>query len=210
MNCCMGCGRLGGSIELKYTPRGHAVCRAAGAREQGGMTRMHLVQSGLVAALVVLVAVQVVPFVLADGETNRSMWQARLIRWRWRRLARMLGLYISDPTQTVTQVFVGERGQWASPPRPRILIPRIRVRADEDGKGGADYEDLTERFFAWSGDDLHAANAIFRRLQELRRQRSERIRSVLGVKNLWHVGPSRCCPLVLLVIDEAHTFLADV
>jgi DNA segregation ATPase FtsK/SpoIIIE, S-DNA-T family len=290
----------------------------------------------LVAVLLVLVAVQVVPFVLADGQTRRSMWQARLIRWRWRRLARMLGLTVSDPTQTVISVFVGERGQLASPPRPRILYPRIRVKADAygvvvrartlpkvgrdewvkasghlanawgcvrvavtqerpgrlvvravrrdpltepyvyvptveppaeldrweigrdeyaqptmvrlsnvpgisiaglpgygktsvinslvarlapspavqlavvDGKGGADYEDLTGRFFAWSGDELAAANAIFRRLYELRRQRAECIRSVLGVKNLWHVGPSERWPLVVLVIDEAHTFLADV
>lgn len=298
--------------------------------------RIHVVLSGLMVVLALVVAVQVVPFVLADGETRRSMWQARLIRWRWRRLARLLGLYVSDPTQTVMSVFVGERGQRASPPKPRILIPRIRVKADAygvvvrvkalpkvgrgewvkasahlanawgcvrvavtqerpgrlvvravrrdpltepfvyvpsgeppaelerwdvgrdeyaqptalrlsnvpgisiaglpgygktslvggliarlapsaavqlavvDGKGGADYEDLTERFFAFAGDDLNTANAIFRRLYELRRQRAERIRSVLGVKNLWHVGPSERWPLVLLVIDEAHTFLADV
>ena len=78
-----------------------------------------------------------------------------------------------------------------------------------DGKGGADYEDLTDRFFAFSGDDLEAANQIFRQLYELRRRRSECIRSVLGVKNLWHVGPSDRWPLVVLVIDEAHTFLAE-
>ena len=87
--------------------------------------------------------------------------------------------------------------------------PAIQV-AVVDGKGGADYEDLTERFFAFSGDDLEAANRIFRQVQELRRRRSECIRSVLGVKNLWHLRPSEAWPLVVLVIDEAHTFLADV
>jgi S-DNA-T family DNA segregation ATPase FtsK/SpoIIIE len=289
---------------------------------------------GLVAVLLVGVAARAVPFVLADRETRRSMWQARVIRWRWARLSRMLGLVVSDPTPTVLSALMGERGQGAPP--PRILVPRIRVRADAygvvvrartlpkvgrdewvkasghlanawgcvrvavtqerpgrlvvravrrdpltepyvyvptgdpppelerweigrdeyaqptmvrlsnvpgisvaglpgygktslvnaliarmapspavqlavvDGKGGADYEDLTGRFFAWSGDDLTAANAIFRRLYELRRQRAECIRSVLGVKNLWHVGPSELWPLVVLVIDEAHTFLADV
>jgi DNA segregation ATPase FtsK/SpoIIIE, S-DNA-T family len=294
---------------------------------------------GLVAALLVWIMVKVVRFtvwavryLLADRETRRSMRQARVIRWRWRRLARMLGLIVSDPTPSVMTAFSGE-GPVAP---PRKLVPRIRVRADEygvvvrvrtlpkvgrdewvkasghlanawgcvrvavtqdgpgrltvravrrdpltepyvlvptgeapseldrweigrdeyaqptmvrlsnvpgisiaglpatarrasstawsqawrrrravqlavvDGKGGADYEDLTGRFFAWSGDDLGAANAIFRLLYELRRQRSECIRSVLGVKNLWHVGPSDRWPLVLLVIDEAHTFMAEM
>src|SRR5215472_14196921 len=97
------------------------------------MTHMDYLRSAGVVVVLVLVAVEVVPFALADGQTRRSMWQARLIRWRWRRLARMLGLYASDPTQTVVSVIVGERGQLASPPRPRILIPRIRVRADAYG-----------------------------------------------------------------------------
>jgi S-DNA-T family DNA segregation ATPase FtsK/SpoIIIE len=79
-----------------------------------------------------------------------------------------------------------------------------------DGKGGADYEDLEHRFFAFSGDDLEVANGVFKRLYELRRQRAARIRAALGVKNMWHVGPSPAWPLVLLVIDEAHTFLAEI
>src|SRR6266498_1283831 len=86
---------------------------------------------GLVAGLLVGVAVQVVPFVRADRETRRSMWQARMIRWRWARLARMLGLVVTDPTPTVLSALLGERGQSAPP--PRILTPRIRVRADEYG-----------------------------------------------------------------------------
>jgi len=255
---------------------------------------------GLVAVLVGLLAVRVVPYVLANRETRRSMRQAWLIRWRWARLARMLGLVVTDPTPTALSALAGEGGREAP---PRILIPRIRVRADEygvvvrvktlpkvgrdewvkasahlanawgcvrvavtqerpgrlvvravrgdpltepyvyvptgerpaelerwevgrdeyaqattvrlsnvpgisiaglpgygktslvggliarlapspavqlavvDGKGGADYGDLTGRFFAWSGDDVHAANAIFRRLYELRRQRSACIRA---------------------------------
>jgi DNA segregation ATPase FtsK/SpoIIIE, S-DNA-T family len=286
----------------------------------------------LIVVLVVLLAVRVVPYVLANRETRRSMRQAWLIRWRWARLARMLGLVVTDPTPTALSALTGEGGREAP---PRNLIPRIRVRADEygvvvrvktlpkigrdewvkasahlanawgcvrvaitqdepgrlvvravrrdpltepyvlvptgqapaelarwevgrdeyarptdlrlsnvpgisvaglpgygktslvnaliarlapspavqlavvDGKGGADYEDLTGRFSAWTGDDLRAANALFRRLYELRRQRAAAMRSVLGVKNLWHVGPSQGWPLVLLVVDEAHTFFAE-
>jgi DNA segregation ATPase FtsK/SpoIIIE, S-DNA-T family len=78
-----------------------------------------------------------------------------------------------------------------------------------DGKGGSDYEDLVDRFFAFAGDELDGANAVFKRLYELRRQRSAAIRTALGVKNLWHLGPSPSWPLVLLIVDEAHTFLSE-
>ncbi|MEU3278235.1 replication initiator [Streptomyces antibioticus] len=37
---------------------------------------------------------------------------------------------------------------------------------------------------------------------ELRRARSASIRSVLGVKSVWEVGPSARWPLVVLVIDD--------
>ncbi len=87
--------------------------------------------------------------------------------------------------------------------------PAVQV-AVVDGKGGADYEDLAGRFFAFAGDDLRDANRIFMQLYELRRRRAECIRSVLGVKNMWHVGPSSEWPLVVLVIDEAHTYLSEV
>src|SRR5207237_8657232 len=57
------------------------------------------------------------------------------------------------------------------------LAPSPAVQlAVVDGKGGADYEDLTGRFFAWSGDDPRTANAIFPRLHELRPPRAESIR----------------------------------
>src|SRR5262249_29626620 len=70
-----------------------------------------------------------------------------------------------------------------------------------DGKGGADYEDLAGRFFTFADDDLERANSTFKRIYELRRQRSAAIRSALGVKNMWHLGPSPAWPLVLLIVD---------
>src|SRR5262249_11196978 len=78
-----------------------------------------------------------------------------------------------------------------------------------DGKGGGDYEDAAVRCFAWAGDDLIEANRIFQRVYELRRRRSDCITSLLGVKNMWHLGPSAAWPLVVLIIDEAHTFLYE-
>ena len=79
-----------------------------------------------------------------------------------------------------------------------------------DGKGGGDYEDLAPRIFALTGDDLEAANAALRRLVELRERRAAVIRQVLGVRNLWQAGPSATWPLVVAIIDEAHTFFAQV
>ncbi|MFI7342947.1 cell division protein FtsK [Streptomyces sp. NPDC050085] len=72
-----------------------------------------------------------------------------------------------------------------------------------------DYAALVKRMFAFCGDDLGEANALFKRLVELRKRRSATIRDVLGVKNMWHVGPSPQWPLTVLIIDEAHTYFRE-
>ncbi|MYY82479.1 MULTISPECIES: cell division protein FtsK [unclassified Streptomyces] len=72
-----------------------------------------------------------------------------------------------------------------------------------------DYADLAQRAFAFCGDDLEEANKLLKGLVELRRGRHTAIRSVLGVKNMWHVGPSIDWPLIVIIIDEAHTYFRD-
>ncbi|WP_354671471.1 hypothetical protein [Streptomyces sp. SRF1] len=72
-----------------------------------------------------------------------------------------------------------------------------------------DYADLAQRAFAFVGDDLTEANALFKRLVKLRRDRSASIRNLLGVKNMWHVGPSAAWPLTVLIVDEAHTYFRE-
>ncbi|MFI0775494.1 cell division protein FtsK [Streptomyces sp. NPDC021212] len=72
-----------------------------------------------------------------------------------------------------------------------------------------DYADLAQRAFAFVGDDLTEANALFKRLVKLRRGRSASVRALLGVKNMWHVGPSASWPLTVLIVDEAHTYFRD-
>ncbi|MFF7648410.1 cell division protein FtsK [Streptomyces sp. NPDC007983] len=72
-----------------------------------------------------------------------------------------------------------------------------------------DYADLAQRAFAFVGDDLAEANTLFKRLVTLRRDRSASIRALLGVKNMWHVGPSASWPLTVLIVDEAHTYFRD-
>jgi DNA segregation ATPase FtsK/SpoIIIE, S-DNA-T family len=80
-----------------------------------------------------------------------------------------------------------------------------KVTSSDEG----DYADLAQRAFAFVGDDLAEANALFSRLVDLRRARSASIRAVLGAKNMWHVGPSDTWPLVVLIVDEAHTYFRD-
>ncbi|MGC0312366.1 AAA family ATPase [Kitasatospora acidiphila] len=72
-----------------------------------------------------------------------------------------------------------------------------------------DYADIAERLFAFAGADLEEANALFQRLTQLRDARSKLIRQTLGVRGMWDVGPTPAWPLVVLVIDEAHTFFRD-
>jgi S-DNA-T family DNA segregation ATPase FtsK/SpoIIIE len=92
-------------------------------------------------------------------------------------------------------------------PSPSVQIATADGKVSRASEG--DYADLVKRMFAFCGDDLDEANALFKRLVELRRRRSSVIRDVLGVKNMWHVGPSPQWPLAVLIIDEAHTFFRE-
>ncbi|MFE6065943.1 cell division protein FtsK [Streptomyces sp. NPDC056525] len=94
---------------------------------------------------------------------------------------------------------------WAPSPAIQFVFFDGKVSQSYEG----DYADLVQRAFAFCGDDLEAANKLFKELVGLRRARSASIRKVLGVKNMWHVGPSEKWPLVVIVIDEAHTYFRD-
>ncbi|MEU8454882.1 cell division protein FtsK [Streptomyces griseoaurantiacus] len=94
---------------------------------------------------------------------------------------------------------------WAPAPWVQFACADGKVSAAHEG----DYADWVRRMFAFVGDDLAEANTLFRQLVELRRARSALVRTVLGVKSMWDVGPSEKWPLVVLVIDEAHTYFRD-
>ena len=78
-----------------------------------------------------------------------------------------------------------------------------------DGKGGPDYDDLFARAWLHAKDDPQQVRDHLIKVRDLMVARQRSIRAVLGVKNVWHVGPSEAWPLVLVVIDEAHTFLNE-
>lgn len=76
-----------------------------------------------------------------------------------------------------------------------------------DGKGGADYEDIARRAFLVCGDDLGEANKSLAQLNDLMRARQQLIRQARGVANFWHSGPDEDWPLVVVIVDESHTFV---
>lgn len=89
-----------------------------------------------------------------------------------------------------------------------------------DGKGGGDYDDMEPRLFAKLGDSIEDANDFFTKLEEHRQLRSSLLRSALGTKSIWNVpgkgknggtgiGFTEDWPLLVVVLDEAHTFFVQ-
>jgi len=78
-----------------------------------------------------------------------------------------------------------------------------------DGKGGPDYDRLVARAWLSAKDDLEQVRAVLRRVHRLMVDRQGAIAQVLGVTDAWHLGPSPSWPLVVVVIDEAHTFFHE-
>jgi DNA segregation ATPase FtsK/SpoIIIE, S-DNA-T family len=77
-----------------------------------------------------------------------------------------------------------------------------------DGKGGPDYDRLFPRAWLSAKDDLDQVRNVLRR-HRLMVDRQGGIAQVLGVTDTWHVGPCPSWPLVIVVIDEAHTFFHE-
>jgi hypothetical protein len=88
-------------------------------------------------------------------------------------------------------------------PSPHVQVAVI------DGKGGPDWDSHAPRCFAFAKDDPERVHEILSHLHNLLTVRQHLIRDRLGVKNLWETGPSRTWPLVVLIVDEAHTFFYE-
>ena len=78
-----------------------------------------------------------------------------------------------------------------------------------DGKGGPDYDHLFPRAWLYAKDDLNEVRDVLRQVHRLMLNRQGGIAQVLGVTDAWHVGPSPSWPLIVVVIDEAHTFFHE-
>jgi DNA segregation ATPase FtsK/SpoIIIE, S-DNA-T family len=78
-----------------------------------------------------------------------------------------------------------------------------------DGKGGPDYDRLFPRAWRSAKDHLTDVRDVLRQVHRLMADRQASIAQVLGVTDAWHLGPSPAWPLVVVVIDEAHTFFHE-
>jgi S-DNA-T family DNA segregation ATPase FtsK/SpoIIIE len=78
-----------------------------------------------------------------------------------------------------------------------------------DGKGGPDYDRLVPRAWLAAKDDLDQVRDVLRQVHRLMLDRQGAVAQVLGVTDAWHLGPSASWPLVVVVIDEAHTFFHE-
>jgi S-DNA-T family DNA segregation ATPase FtsK/SpoIIIE len=93
--------------------------------------------------------------------------------------------------------------QLAPHPAVQIAVLDGKVSDPQDG----DYGLLLARCFAASGDDLDDANQLLGELWQTMRARSAWLRANRGSAQFWEVGPTIDCPLVLVVVDESHTFV---
>jgi DNA segregation ATPase FtsK/SpoIIIE, S-DNA-T family len=118
------------------------------------------------------------------------------------RLAEVSGVVVAGLAGFGKTMLVGHQlGQLA--PSPAVQFVLI------DGKGGPDYDRLFPRAWLSAKDDLDQVRDVLRRVHRLMVDRQASIAQVLGVTDAWHVGPSPSWPLVVVVIDEAHTFFHE-
>ncbi len=93
--------------------------------------------------------------------------------------------------------------QLAPHPAVQIAVLDGKVSNPEDG----DYGLLLPRCFAAAGDDLSDANRLLGQLYESMRSRSAWLRAIRGSAQFWDHGPTTDCPLVLVCVDESHTYV---
>jgi S-DNA-T family DNA segregation ATPase FtsK/SpoIIIE len=90
-------------------------------------------------------------------------------------------------------------------PHPAVQIAVVDGKVSDPVDG--DYGLLLPRCFDGAGDDLNDANQLLGRLHTLMRSRSAWLRAHRGTAQFWEHGPTEDCPLVVVLVDESHTFV---
>jgi S-DNA-T family DNA segregation ATPase FtsK/SpoIIIE len=118
------------------------------------------------------------------------------------RLAEVSGMVVAGLAGFGKTMLVAHQlGQLAPSPAVQFVLV--------DGKGGPDYDRLVTRAWLSAKDDLNDVRHVLRQVHRLMVDRQASIAQVLGVTDAWHLGPSPSWPLVVVVIDEAHTFFHE-
>jgi DNA segregation ATPase FtsK/SpoIIIE, S-DNA-T family len=88
------------------------------------------------------------------------------------------------------------------------LAPSPAVQfALADGKNAGEFDDFSDRAYVMAGDDLDEVIDLLEKQHGLMTDRLASVRSVLGVKNAWHAGPSQAWPLAVTILDECQSCL---
>ena len=88
------------------------------------------------------------------------------------------------------------------------LAPSAAVQvALADGKNAGEFDDFEGRAYVMAGDDLDEVINLLEKQHALMTDRLAAVRTVLGVKNAWHVGPSAEWPLAVTILDECQSYL---
>jgi S-DNA-T family DNA segregation ATPase FtsK/SpoIIIE len=116
-----------------------------------------------------------------------------------------IGVY-GLPTYGKTSFILGLITYLAMSDSTAFVIADGKVETGHEG----DYLDVAPRALSVIGDDIAQFNAWIKQIQAFRRMRSSTIRQTLGVKNFWDIGPTAEWPLLVVVIDEAHTYFEQV
>src|SRR5829696_167534 len=118
------------------------------------------------------------------------------------RLAEVSGIVVAGLAGFGKTMLVAHQlGQLAPSPAVQFVLV--------DGKGGPDYDRLFPRAWLSAKDDVGKVRDVLRQVHGLMVDRQGAIAQVLGVTDAWHLGPSPSWPLVMVVIDEAHTFFHE-
>lgn len=81
-----------------------------------------------------------------------------------------------------------------------------------DGKGGSDWEWMAPRAALWNADDEDRARVAdeLESLVAVMRERVRNMKRLRGGSSIWDTGgPSPDLPLLVLVVDECHTYLDE-
>ncbi|MFE3029366.1 hypothetical protein [Nocardia tengchongensis] len=137
-----------------------------------------------------------VPFALDDyGRTVRLVFES----------ATGVGIY-GAPRWGKTSLMLGILTALMGNEEVQFILADGKVSTGFEG----DYYDFGHRCLSVIGDSIADYNALIKDIVKLREMRQSVIRQELGVPNFWMAGPSRKWPLIIVVIDEAHSYFKQI